>query len=129
MKLKLNQKQLKTKQLIEQLSSIVGLDPTWANAIALTESSLGLNLESPTHCKGVFGMSSIAMKDLLQSMTTNKVVGTLCGIAFLCLLLERWKTIEKASNHFCDPKDLSFYFDKVKLYMKQLEGLNNDKLV
>jgi len=64
-------------------------------------------------------MSTIAMKDLLLSMRNidDDMVDIVCGIAFLRLLLKRWGTIEKATEHFCDPADRNFYLDRVKHYM------------
>lgn len=86
----------------------------------MVESSLGEKQKSSTGCLGVFQMSRIAMMDLLQSMETldDDLIDIVCGIAFLKLLLNRWETIEEATNHFCDPGDRSFYFDRVKSFMK-----------
>ena len=117
----LTQKQLDTKLKIEQLAAVFGIDPVWATAVAMTESSLGLNQVSPTGCRGVFQMSMIAMEDLLWSMTNNDddLVDIACGVAFLRLLLNRWRTIDEATNHFCDPADRDFYLDRVRQYMQQ----------
>ena len=52
---------------IKAFAPQLGVDPSWAAAIAMTESSLGINQLSPTGARGVFQMTSIAMKDLLQA--------------------------------------------------------------
>jgi hypothetical protein len=121
--LNLNQKQLETKEKIEKVSELFGLDPSWTLAIALTESSLGLNQKSPTGCVGVFQMSSIAMKDLLQDMVKldDDLIDIVCGIAYLRLLLKRWGSIPEATAHFCDPNDRTFYLDRVSGAMKQFD--------
>ena len=113
-------KQLETKDKISQFAKIFGLDPSWATAIAMVESSLGISQCSPTGCRGVFQMSSIAMKDLSQEMAKydDDLIDIVCGIAFLYLLLRRHKTIEEATAKFCDPADRSFYVNKVMSYMK-----------
>jgi len=118
----LNQKQLDTKSKIESFSHLIGIDSSWALSIAMVESSLGLNQRSPTGCKGVFQMSSIAMKDLLLNMETkdDDLIDILCGLLFLRLLLKRHKTIDEATNHFCDPADKDFYLKRVHKYMKEL---------
>jgi len=128
--LKLNRKQSETKAKIEIFAKIFGIDPAWANSIAMVESSLGLRQKSPTNCLGVFQMSSIAMKDLLLSMQAidDDLVDVACGVAFLKLLLKRWKSIEKATIHFCDPKDRSVYLAKVKDWMKQFETSTDSNL-
>jgi hypothetical protein len=120
---KLNQKQLDTKSKIESISSIIGIDPTWATSIAMVESSLGLNQLSRTGCKGVFQMSLIAMKDLLLSMSDSDddLVDIICGMLFLRLLLKRFGSIDEATLHFCDPKDKSFYLNRVQQYMKEFK--------
>jgi len=113
-------KQTEIKSTIESIARLFRIDPKWAVAVAMTESSLGLNQVSPTGCKGVFQMSSVAMKDLLVVMQTvdDDLVDIVCGVAFLRLLLKRWKTIEEATLHFCDPKDRGFYLSRVKGYME-----------
>ena len=113
-------RQTETKDKITKLANAIGVDPIWAISIAMVESSLGIKQVSPTGCKGVFQMSSIAMKDLLQEMakSDDDIIDIVCGLAFLYLLLKRHKTIEEATAHFCDPKDRDFYIDRVKAYMK-----------
>ena len=115
----LDQKQLETKAKIIKIATAMGIDPLFAVAVAMTESSLGLNQKSPTGCVGVFQMSSIAMKDLLQEMKNNNddIIDIACGLAFLHLLLKRHQTIDSAVSHFCDPKDRDFYIERVKYYM------------
>ena len=116
----LTQKQINTALKIKGFAKQFELDPLWPLAIAMTESSMGLNQVSPTGCKGVFQMSSIAMKDLLQEMAKvdDDLIDIACGVAFLYLLLKRHKTIEEATKHFCDPKDVSFYAKRVRDYME-----------
>jgi membrane-bound lytic murein transglycosylase MltF len=120
----LNQKQLDIKKKIETISKLFDIDPSWATAIAMTESSLGMAQKSPTGCRGVFQMSLIAMKDILQLMqeSDDDLVDIVCGIAFLRLLLRRWKSIDEATNHFCDPNDRDFYLARVKKYMENING-------
>jgi hypothetical protein len=113
-------KQKQVRDLIVKISAAVGIDPVWATSIAMTESTLGIHQKSPTSCVGVFNMSSIAMKDLLQEMANadEEVADVACGCAFLWLLLKRYKTIEEATSHFCDPHDKDFYVKRVLDYMK-----------
>jgi hypothetical protein len=122
MTLALNQNQLDRQRAIETVSKLFGVDPAWTVAIALTESALGEHQKSPTGCLGVFQMSSIAMKDLLQSMEArdDDLVDIVCGVAFLRLLLRRWGSIDEATKHFCDPNDRGFYIDRVHKFMSQL---------
>ena len=118
----LTKKQKDTKEKIEKAAALIGIDTAWAVAVAFVESSLGVNQKSPTGCKGVFQMSSIAMKDLLQemSLTRSEWGDIFCGVAFLELLLFRHGTIEAATAKFCNPKDRSFYVERVLKYMKGL---------
>jgi len=106
------------------MAKFFDLDPVWATSVALTESSLGLNQVSPTGCKGVFQMSSMAMFDLTAEMAIKNedLVDIACGMAFLYLLLKRHKSIKKATEHFCDPKDKKMYLKRVKKYMKELSN-------
>jgi hypothetical protein len=122
----LSQKQLGTKAKIELLAHLFDLDPKWASAIAMAESSLGKFQKSRTNCRGVFQMSSIAMQDLLLSMekSDDDLVDIVCGLAFLKLLMTRWKTLEEATLHFCDPMDRGFYLNRVKDYMAAFENPN-----
>jgi len=110
------------QDIIEQLAAIVGIDPKWAVAVAMVESSLGLHQKSPTGARGVFQMTSIAMKDLLWSMEArdDDMVDMLCGVAFLWLLYKRHKSIEEATMRYCDPKDRTFYWQRVKNFMEAL---------
>ncbi len=123
MNIKLNAEQLANKEIIEQVAAIVGIDPAWALAVAMMESSLGLNQKSPTGCCGVFQMSSIAMKDLLQEMEKNddEIIDILCGVAFLWLLYKRHGNIEAAMLRYCDPKDREFYWKRVQDYMAEFK--------
>ncbi len=111
--------QLKIKGTIEAFAKLQLIDPAWAVSIAMIESSLGVYQKSPTGCKGVFQMSSIAMKDLLQEMEKHDddLIDISCGISFLYLLLKRHGDIRTATAHFCDPADRDFYVPKVFAYM------------
>ena len=116
----LTQRQVETKAKIVKIAEAIGVDPIWATSIAMVESSLGEYQRSATGCKGVFQMSSIAMKDLLQEMEKldDDIIDITCGLTFLHLLLKRHKTIEHATEHFCDPNDRSFYLPRVMNYME-----------
>jgi hypothetical protein len=94
----------------------------------MTESSLGLQQKSPTGCKGVFQMSSIAMTDLLLEMgeNNNDWADVLCGLAFLFLLLKRWENIDDATLHFCDPRDREFYLSRVKVFQEEFERMDSE---
>src|SRR4030042_343270 len=120
--MELNPEQIDNKTKIEQIAGIFGIDPKWAVAIAMTESSLGLNQKSPTGCRGVFQMSGIAMKDLLQEMEKqdDDLTDIVCGVSFLRVLLRRHGTIEGATGKFCDPADKDFYIERVKEYMETI---------
>lgn len=128
--MKLTRKQIETKEKIEKLASLFGIDTAWAVAIAMIESSLGINQKSPTGCRGVFQMSTIAMKDLLLSMEqiNDDIVDIACGILFLRLLLKRHGSMEKATRHFCTPDDRDFYLEKVKMYQLMEPGMDNEYL-
>jgi hypothetical protein len=121
--LNLNQKQLETLSKIEAFTKLFSLPDMWPAGIAMTESSLGLNQKSPTGCKGVFQMSGIAMKDLLQEMekADDDLIDIACGVAFLYLLYKRHSSIENATGHFCDPADRDFYIKRVLDYMGELK--------
>jgi len=120
--MELNRKQTEIKNRIEKFCQLIGMDPKWPVAIAFVESSLGLKQKSPTGCKGVFQMSSIAMKDLLNAMETidDDWLDIACGVLFLRLLLKRHGSIDAATAKYCDPKDVSFYVTRVKQYMQEL---------
>jgi hypothetical protein len=113
-------KQIEVKDKIVKIATAMGVDPLWAISIAMVESALGMHQKSPTGCRGVFQMSGIAMKDLLQEMekADDETVDIACGLAFLHLLFERHKTIEAATAKFCDPNDRGFYIPKVINYME-----------
>ena len=108
---------------IRTIAEAMGLDPAWAVSVAMTESSLGEHQKSPTGCRGVFQMSAIAMKDLLQEMekADDDLIDIACGLAFLHLLLRRHKTIEAATAKFCDPNDRDFYVSRVINYMEEFK--------
>ena len=117
-------KQIEVKGMVEAFARLQRIDPAWAVSVVMVESSLGMHQKSPTGCHGVFQMSSIAMKDLLQEMTKadDEIIDISCGGAFLHLLLDRHKTIEAATAKFCDPNDRSFYVSKVINYMEVFKG-------
>ena len=116
--MKLNAKQRETKELIGEIALLFEIDPDWAAAVAMVESSLGIHQKSPTGCQGIFQMSAIAMKDLLLEMekSDDELIDIVCGVAFLKLLLKRWGNMDEATRHFCDPRDRSFYLDRVYQY-------------
>jgi membrane-bound lytic murein transglycosylase MltF len=113
-------RQSETLEKVRRLAKAMGVNPAWVSAVAMVESSLGVNQKSPTGCRGVFQMSGIAMRDLLQEMekSDDDLIDIVCGIAFLHLLLRRHKTIEAATAKFCDPNDRDFYVSKVVNYME-----------
>ena len=115
----LTTKQRDTLHKIRTVAPLLGIDPAWAAAVAMVESSLGERQLSPTGCKGVFQMSSIAMRELHRIMqkSDDDFADIACGLVFLRVLLKRWKTIEEATARFCDPKDRDFYLERVKRYM------------
>lgn len=121
--MELNQRQLETKEKIIKVAEAIGLNPSWALAIAMTESSLGEKQKSPTGCRGVFQMSSIAMKDLLIEMekADDDIIDIACGLAFLHLLLKRHKSFDNATAHFCDPNDKWFYIERVRDFMREFD--------
>ena len=121
--MKLNQRQLETKEKIIKIAEAIGLNPSWALAIAMTESSLGEEQKSPTGCRGVFQMSSIAMKDLLIEMekADDDIIDIACGLAFLHLLLKRHKSFDNATAHFCDPNDKWFYIERMRDFMREFD--------
>ena len=121
----LNDKQLETLEKIRRAAELLGVDPDWASAVAMVESALGKYQLSKTGARGVFQMTSIAMKDLLQEMqkADDDMIDIACGVLFLRLLLKRWKTEEEATGHFCDPADRGFYIDRMKKFRKELKDM------
>jgi hypothetical protein len=117
-------RQKDTRDKIFKVASAVGVDPEWALAIAKIESNWGEAQLSPTGAKGVFQLTTIALKDLLQAMERkdDDIGDILCGIAFLHLLYKRWGNIHDATEHFCDPKDRGFYTPKMWDYYKKLKA-------
>ena len=121
----LNDKQLETLEKIRRAAELLGVDPDWASAVAMVESALGKYQLSKTGARGVFQMTTIAMKDLLQEMqkADDDMIDIACGVLFLRLLLKRWKTEEEATGHFCDPADRGFYIDRMKKFRKELKDM------
>jgi len=119
----LNEKQYETLRKIRKAAKCIGVDPDWAAAVAMTESALGLHQLSKTGAKGVFQMTTIAMKDLLLEMEKkdDDMIDIACGVLFLRLLFKRHKSIEAATAKYCDPKDRGFYIDRVKKYMEEIK--------
>lgn len=115
----LTTRQIECRDKVRRIAEAMGVDPVWAVSVAMVESSLGEHQKSPTGCRGVFQMSSIAMKDLLQEMEKydDDIVDIACGLAFLHLLRKRHGTIEAATEKFCDPNDRHFYLSRVLNYM------------
>lgn len=120
-KMLLNKKQMDVKEKIEIFSKLIGVDPILSDAVGFVESSFGMNQKSPTGCRGVFQMSSIAMKDLLWEMENvgDEWEDICCGILYLRILLRRHKDVKLAVSKFCDPKDRSFYVERVIEAMKE----------
>ena len=123
--MKLDARQLETLEKIRRAAELLGVDPDWASAVAMVESAMGKYQLSKTGAKGVFQMTSIAMKDLLNEMQRqdDDMGDILCGVLFLRLLLKRWKTEEEATGHFCDPADRGFYIDRMKKFRKELKDM------
>lgn len=119
----LNERQKAVAELIRGTAMVLGVDPDWACAIAMTESSLGEHQVSPTGCLGVFQMSRIAMIDLLEAMRAkdDDIIDITIGILFLRLLKRRWGSIDEATLHFCDPNDRGFYLSRVRRYMDEFK--------
>lgn len=129
MKMKFTLKQIETKVKIEFFARLFGIDSKWAVAIAMVESSLGINQSSPTGCLGIFNMSTVAMRDLRKEMakSDNDLIDIACGVGFLSLLLDRWKSIEEATAHFCNPADKEFYLTRVNSYMSLFNAMEKDE--
>ena len=121
----LDDRQKITLEKIRRAAELLGVDPAWASAVAMVESALGKYQLSKTGARGVFQMTTIAMKDLLQEMqkADDDMIDIACGVLFLRLLLKRHKTIEAATAKYCDPKDRGFYIEKMKGYMKEFKDM------
>jgi hypothetical protein len=112
-----------TEDKIKAVCDLLGVNPNWAMAVAKVESAMGKYQKSPTGARGVFQMTSIAMKDLLWAMEKrdDDMIDVCCGVLFLRLLLRRWKTESEATKRYCDPNDMATYVPKVLMLMEQLE--------
>lgn len=121
----LDDRQKATLAKIRKAAELLGVDPDWASAVAMVESALGKYQLSKTGARGVFQMTTIAMRDLLNEMQRqdDDLIDIVCGILFLRLLLKRWKTEEEATGHFCDPADRGFYIDRMKKFRKELKDM------
>jgi len=97
-----------------------------AVAICDVESAMGKYILSPTGARGAFQLTSIAMRDMLQAMGERRYERTaiLCGIAFLCLLQDRWQPADVIVKHYCDPAERDAYWAKVQAKMNLLAGTN-----
>lgn len=118
----LDDRQQETLAKIRVVAKVLDVDPDWAAAIAMTESALGKYQLSKTGAKGVFQMTTIAMKDLLLEMqkADDDMIDIACGILFLRLLLKRHKTEDAATARYCDPRDRGFYIDRMKRLKEEL---------
>lgn len=119
----LDDRQKATLAKIRKAAELLGVDPDWSSSIAMVESALGRYQLSRTGAKGVFQMTSIAMKDLLNEMQRqdDDLIDIVCGILFLRLLLKRHKTEDAATARYCDPRDRGFYIDRMKRFKKELQ--------
>jgi hypothetical protein len=117
-------RQKATIEKIRKLAPIIGVDTSWALAIADQESSLGEHQLSPTGAKGDFQMTRIAILDLLaESQKKDDDLIDICfGLLFLRLLLRRWGTIEEATGHYCDPNDKHFYVPSIMAKMRKYDN-------
>lgn len=113
----MTEQQEKIALKVVEIANFFGIDPAWLLALCETESSMGINNLSPTGAKGPFGMTSIAMKDLHQEMVRKPLIGIACGAAFASVLYDRWETIPRATEHFCNPADRAFYGNRVAAAM------------
>ena len=122
--MELSAKQQDVRDKIRKIAEFFNLDPDWLLGIAMTESALGEHQKSPTGARGVFQMTSIAMKDLLQEMekSNSDLIDIACGAAFLYLLKSRWVSEEDATSHFCDPADRHFYIDRTMKYKSEFKS-------
>lgn len=112
-----------TQQKITAAAKIIGLDPNWALAVAKTESNFGKYQRSPTGARGVFQMTTIAMRDLWLDMVKkdDDWIDILCGCLFLRLLEKRHGSKEKATEKYCAPKDRSWYVPATMLLREAYE--------
>lgn len=103
------------KKMIFKVCKAVGVDPAVAMAISEIESQHGMYRQSPTGARGVFQMTSIAMKDLLIEMAEpdRQALGICCGVAFIRLLMTRHEDELTAISKYCDPDDREWYPEKV----------------
>ena len=111
---------------IREVCELVGISTTLALAIAEVESTMGKNQLSKTGARGVFQMTSIAMKDLLQEMEKkdDDWIDIMCGVLYLRVLLRRWKDVETAVKKYCDSEVRDDYWAKVSAAMDPLAGTN-----
>ena len=111
---------------IREVCELIGFPVSLALAIAEVESAMGKYQLSPTGARGVFQMTSIAMKDLLLEMERHddEWVDILCGLAFLHVLKRRWKEPEAIVKRYCDPAEKDAYWEKVVAKMNPLQNTN-----
>jgi len=120
-----------TENKIKLFSAIFSLDPVLSLSVAHVESSMGKNQLSPTGAKGVFQMTTIAMKDLLNEMEKHDddLIDISAGCAFLRTLKRRWGMPENIVKHYCDPKEQEKYWKKVQIAMDSLVNANRQVTV
>lgn len=116
------------EQIIRKVCLAVGFPEPLAVAVAQVESAMGRYQKSPTGARGVFQLTSIAFKDMMESLTSterHERTDILCGVAFLCLLQDRWEGIEAIVSHFCDPAEKEAYWKKVQYLLESpIAGTN-----
>lgn len=116
-----------TEEKIRAICEIIEFPADGAVAIAQVESAMGKYLLSRTGARGIFQLTSIAMRDMLEAMARPKHerTGILCGLAFLCLLQDRWTDLDTIVRHYCDPDEKEAYLAKVHEFMENpLHGTN-----
>jgi hypothetical protein len=122
----LTQKQTEIFNLCKDHAIWLGIDPSWALAIADQESTFGLNLISPTGARGIYQDTTIAMKDILEFIGHDNEAAYKASIAVgqseLLVLLTRWHDIEIATSHYCDPKVKAQYVASVMSKIKQYKS-------
>lgn len=110
------------EEKIRAICEIMGFSGDLAVAVATVESAMGKYIISPTNARGLFQLTSIALKDMLQAMglERHERVAMLCGIAFLCLLQDRWGDDPRTIvGHYADPAEKEAYWKKIQKALTQ----------